>query len=103
MPRNLPIPARRTWQWTQRQMDKLMAFLHKRRLAVVGGTVLGFVLLFPGLYRVFGDGVVTFSLLPVLLAGWLYGLRVGLGFGLGAFLVSLLLASLVSKQPIGLL
>ncbi len=84
-------------------MDRTAAFLHRHRLVVVGGAALVFMLLFPRLYLLFEDGVVTFAMLPVMLAGGLYGLRVGLVFGLSAFLVNLVLAAtLVSGKRIGL-
>lgn len=81
-------------------MTKISDFLYDHRLAVVGGAAGATVLLFPWAYRALGSWALLLALLPVLLAGGLFGLRVGLAAGAGAFLVSALLVALVSRQPV---
>ena len=81
-------------------MDKMAAFPRPHPMTLVGAASLGYALLYPWLYRAFGDGGAVFLLVPVVLAGWFYGLRLGLGFSLGAFAANLLLVMLVNRLPL---
>ncbi len=67
------------------------------RLALVLGITLLYALLFAPLHRLIGGGVSALSLLPVMVAGWSFGLRGGLLAGLLALPLSLGLFSLVGQ------
>ena len=55
------------------------------RLALIAVTAGFYALTFGPLYDALGPGVVSLSVVPVALAGWLFGLRAGLLAGAVAF------------------
>ena len=61
------------------------------RVALVAGSAAFYALTFLPLYRELGPGVVSLSVVPVALAGWLFGLRAGLLAGAIAFPVDTVL------------
>ena len=55
------------------------------RMALIGVTAAFYALTFGPLYEALGPGVVSLSVVPVALSGWLFGLRAGLLAGAVAF------------------
>ena len=64
------------------------------RMALIGVTAAFYVLTFVPLYEELGPGVVSLSVVPVALAGWLFGLRAGLLAGAVAFPLNTVLLGL---------
>ncbi len=76
-------------------MNKISTFIEEHRLALLLAASIVIILLYPWLFRTFGNSATTFVLLPVMLAGWFYGLRTGLLCGFGALLVSVFFSMIV--------
>jgi PAS domain S-box-containing protein len=64
------------------------------KIAIIGGTILGYILLFPSLVLCLGNAAGALSLLAVLLAAWLLGYRGGGITGVILFPVNMLLYNL---------
>lgn len=64
------------------------------RVALIGATAVLYALTFGPLYDELGPGVVSLSVVPVALAGWLFGLRAGLLAGAVAFPLNTVLLGL---------
>ena len=67
------------------------------RMALNGATAVFYALTFGPLYEELGPGVVSLSVVPVALAGWLFGLRAGLLAGAVAA-VSIAIGAVVLTQ-----
>jgi signal transduction histidine kinase len=81
----------------QRQSPALTT---KIRLWLLAASILGCVLLFVLLYPIIGAAASAVSILPVMVSGWCFGLRVGLVAGLGFLVLNVLTISLISSQPV---
>ncbi|MEO5955425.1 MAG: PAS domain S-box protein [Nitrospiraceae bacterium] len=66
-------------------------------ITIVLGTATAYELAFVSLHQLVGDGVAVFTVIPVVVAGWLLGARAGLVAGLLGSLLNIMNFTLVGK------
>jgi len=78
-------------------MSKMKRMLGSRAALALGPWIV-YTLAFIPLYRLVGPTLTALAMLPVVVTGWLFGMRAGLLAGLLAFLLDVLLVTLAGKS-----
>ena len=86
--------------WKLHAMDRHLD-LSSRRTVILTLFCVGYVLGFFPLYALMGAGTAALSVIPVMVAAWLYEFKAGLVAGLLAFPVNTLLLNWVGQEPGG--
>ncbi len=69
-----------------------------RRVAVVLSLVAAYAIAFVALYPSLGDGVIALTILPIVAAAWLFGLRGGIAAGVGLVVLNFVLMQTIGGQ-----